>query len=558
MILPINVSEADFKKALAKFEKALGKAWVFSKEDDLALYRDAYSPQWDDEDEPIPSLALAPKSTEEVQAIVKIANEFKIPLFPISTGKNLGYGSCAPQRRGDVVVDLKRMNKIIEVDDKRNFCIVEPGVSYFDLYEYVEKNNLNVFLDIPDPGWGSPVGNALDHGWGYSYGMYRDHFGSHCGMEVVLANGEVMRTAMGALPGAKTFAENKYGYGPYVDGLFSQSNFGIVTKMGFWMMPKPEYYLLLSLTMPNRDDLIPAVEILNYLEDSFIVGWPLYRSPLNPPHGKKMDPELEGYLTSKGGLPDLAKIQNYALKKKIPYWQIDIPIYGCKETCYANMNYIKERFKVVSGAKIEKVQEFALPLSLEQKKQIKHKVSLGIPNMEIFWLSTRGESRAPSDGHVWFSPIIPRDGRELLKCQDAYIKMFHDLGMKSPITPFAHPRSWMYRAFCFMLGFENSRTDKTHNLKMRQAYRTMVKVAADNGWGDYRAAPTFQDDVMGAYSFNNHALRRFSEQLKDCIDPNGILAPGRGGIWGKAHANERFANNKRDEKALKALKGEKK
>ena len=84
-------------------------------------------------------MALAPKNVEEVQAIVKIANEYKIPLFPISTGKNLGYGSCVPQQRGQVVVDLKRMNKIIEVNDKRNFCIVKSCVSYFDLYEYVEK-----------------------------------------------------------------------------------------------------------------------------------------------------------------------------------------------------------------------------------------------------------------------------------------------------------------------------------------------------------------------------------------------------------------------------------
>lgn len=111
MILPINVKESDFKAAIAKFEAVLGKEWVFKSEEDLNLYRDAYSPQWDDEDEPIPSLALAPKNVEEVQAIVKIANEYKIPLFPISTGKNLGYGSCAPQQRGQVVVDLKRMNK---------------------------------------------------------------------------------------------------------------------------------------------------------------------------------------------------------------------------------------------------------------------------------------------------------------------------------------------------------------------------------------------------------------------------------------------------------------
>lgn len=542
MILPNGVSVENFKKAVKKFKEIVGEDNVIDNQKDIYLYRDAYSPEWDEETEPIPSLAITPKTAEEVSKIVKVANEFKTPLFPISTGKNLGYGSSAPNNRGDIVIDLKRMNKIIEVDDKRNFCILEPGVSYFDFYKYCEDNNLNVFMDMPDPGWGSPVGNALDHGWGYTYGMYRDHFGAHCGMEVVLANGEIMRTGMGALPGAKTFAENKYGYGVYLDGLFAQSNFGIVTKMGFWLMPKPEYYALYSLEAKKRDDLIKIVEILNYLEDSFIIGWPLYRSPLNPPHGKEMNAELKSYLTSNGGKPDLEKIQNYALKNKIPYWQIDIPIYGNKESVKANANYIKSRFDEVEGSNFKLVQEFSLPLSKDDIAKMKHKISLGIPNMEIFWLSTRGESLEPQDGHVWFSPIIPRDGKELLKCQEVYIDVFHELGMPSPITPFSHPRSWMYRAFCFMLNFGNSRTDIEHNKNLRKAYRKMIEVAAENGWGDYRAAPTFQDDVYNVYSFNNHILKRFTQELKDAIDPNGIIAPGRGGIWPK------HLRGKKDEK----------
>jgi 4-cresol dehydrogenase (hydroxylating) len=540
MILPHNVNEKDFLNAIKEFEKIVGKEWVFKEEEDINLYRDAYSPCWDEPQEPIPSLAVAPKEVEEVQEIVKIANKYKIAIFPISTGKNLGYGSSAPNNRGDVVIDLKRMNKIIEVNDKRNFCILEPGVSYFDLYEYCEKNNLNVMMDMPDPGWGSPVGNSLDHGWGYMYGQYRDHFGAHCGMEVVLPNGELMRTAMGALPGSKTFAENKYGYGPYVDGLFSQSNFGIVTKMGFWMMPKPEHYTLAVLTVPKRDDLIPLVEIMNYLEDSSIIGWPLYRSPLNPEYGKAMNPELKSYLTSKNGKPDIDKIQDYALRNKIPYWKIDIPIYGNKDSVEANVNYIKQRFsKAIDGAEIEVIEDYDLPLTKEQKKSLKHKVTLGIPNLEIFWLSTRGENFAPKDGHVWFSPIIPRDGKELLKCQEIYIDTFHELGMESMITPFSHPRTWMYRAFCFMIGFANSREDKEINEKMRNVYNTMVKVAAKHGWGDYRAGPVFQDAVSGVYNFNDSILKRFAEQLKDTIDPNGIIAPGRGGIWPKRLRGEK-------------------
>lgn len=67
-----------------------------------------------------------------------------------------------------------------------------------------------------------------------------DHFGMHCGMEIVLPNGEVVRTGMGALPdsentshgSANTWQLFPYGFGPYHDGIFTQSNYGIVTKMG--------------------------------------------------------------------------------------------------------------------------------------------------------------------------------------------------------------------------------------------------------------------------------------------------------------------------------------
>lgn len=57
-----------------------------------------------------------------------------------------------------------------------------------------------------------------------------DHFGNHCGMEIVLANGELMRTGTDAMPGSKTGQLYPYAFGPSPDGLFSQSNFGIVSE----------------------------------------------------------------------------------------------------------------------------------------------------------------------------------------------------------------------------------------------------------------------------------------------------------------------------------------
>jgi FAD binding domain len=96
MAVPPGVSERNFQRALERFAAVVGEDWVFTSDADVALYRDAYSPLVGEQDEKVASAAIAPDSTDEVQAIVRIANEYRIPLYPISTGRNLGYGGAAP------------------------------------------------------------------------------------------------------------------------------------------------------------------------------------------------------------------------------------------------------------------------------------------------------------------------------------------------------------------------------------------------------------------------------------------------------------------------------
>ena len=64
-----------------------------------------------------------------------------------------------------------------------------------------------------------------------------------------------------------------------------------------------------------------------------------------------------------------------------------------------------------------------------------------------------------------------------------------------------------------------------------QAFRELLKIGAEHGWGEYRTHSIFQDQAMGIYSYNRNSLLRLNETLKDAIDPNGILSPGRYGIW---------------------------
>jgi (+)-pinoresinol hydroxylase len=73
--------------------------------------------------------------------------------------------------------------------------------------------------------------------------------------------------------------------------------------------------------------------------------------------------------------------------------------------------------------------------------------------------------------------------------------------------------------------------------------KRLVQIAGEHGWGEYRTPPAFYDAIMSEYSFNNHALLRFHETIKDAVDPNGILSAGRYGIWPK-HLRDAKAGQK--------------
>lgn len=97
------------------------------------------------------------------------------------------------------------MNKILDISAEDYTCLVEPGVSFYGLYEALKERKLDqhMWVDTPDLGGGSIIGNTVDRGVGYT--PYGDHWACHSGMEVVLPTGEVIRTGMGGLPGNNTW-----------------------------------------------------------------------------------------------------------------------------------------------------------------------------------------------------------------------------------------------------------------------------------------------------------------------------------------------------------------
>ena len=202
---------------------------------------------------------LRPVSTDEVLKIVAIANRYKVPVHPVSLGRNWGLGSSVPVRDGMVVVELGRMNAIREVNVKHHYAVIEPGVTQRQLYEYIRDNKLPLVMNVTGAaGATSLIGNAMERGIGY----FASRAEALTGLEVVLGNGTILKTGFGHFEDAQAKYIYKFGIGPFLDGLFSQSNFGIVTSAAVDLMPKRDAHMAVIARISDPEKLAAFVDAI--------------------------------------------------------------------------------------------------------------------------------------------------------------------------------------------------------------------------------------------------------------------------------------------------------
>lgn len=482
---------------------------------------------------------IRPANRDEVQQAVRIANRFGVPVYPVASGKNWGYGSRAPVHDG-VLLDLSRLNRIVAFDEDLANVTLEPGVTQRQLHEFLRERGSKLWMDStgasPDC---SIVGNTMERGFGHT--PLGDHAGNACGFEVVLPSGECIETGFSRFEGSKTGPLSRWGVGPSLDGLFSQSNFGIVTRMSVWLMPAPEHFEAFFFVCKQEDGLAAIVDALRPLRLNGTL-----RSTIHIGNDYKVItattrfPWSEESASSPLGPEAMARLRKTL---SIGYWQGSGGLYGTR----AQVKEAKRQVRRALKGKVDRLQfvndrlvglmgRFATPFRMVTGWDISKTLSLlepvynlmkGVPTESTLGSTYWRKREAPLKGAdpdrdgcglLWCSPVVPSTGKDVREATTLATKVVLEHGFEPQMSlSLATERS----AIC-VTTISYDRHVAGEDARALACYRALTVALLERGYPPYRLNIRSMD-----YAHGGQAYDAVVKGLKDALDPRGILAPGR-------------------------------
>jgi len=257
----------DVYKSLAEI---VGEEYVSNRKEELYIY--SRDPGMMEPHEP--DYVVMPKTAEEVQKIVKLANKEKIPIVPV--GGSMSLSGLVIPHRGGIVLDLKRMDRVLEVNEESRYVVVEAGMTQGKLKAYLERHHPDLRHSIPDaPPSATVVGNIVIHGQGRLTQQYGFNSDMVTGLEVVLPTGEVCKI------GSCSVSPHWFSLAPLPDlaGLFLGwfGTTGVITKLGLRLYPKKKIRDIEMFVVEDPNlvpDVIHRVTHTEMTEDIFIGAQP--------------------------------------------------------------------------------------------------------------------------------------------------------------------------------------------------------------------------------------------------------------------------------------------
>ncbi len=478
--------------------------------------------------------SVMPASTAEVQKLILLANEYKIPLYPVSQGKNIGLGSRLPVSEQAVLVSLEKMNKIIEVDEHFGVAIIEPGVTQRQLSQYLESKQSKYFIDVTGaPADTSVIGNILDKGVAYNTLRFR----TVIDFQIVLGTGEILNTGYSHYKSTPLAHVSGYAPGPDMTGLFIQSNFGIVTSAAIKLNPKTEKHIAFTLSLNDPDRIGELIEKVKDLKQQKVIHGIAHignrlRSKIS------LAPMVYRYLQSIGQPVSRQKAEEI-LESFLPgSWSLVASVSGPAEIVKASKKVIVKELKEFGKISFLDENKFKLAGTLSKLLGMKKLniylnsispligLTFGRPTDEalhsIYWPQA-DENPLWKDpdkaryGFIYIVPVVPLRKKEINQTLSVIkqIENQYDLLIAVTLNPLDAYVLEGVVSFDFKLDDEQDR-EKAH-----AAARKMIQEFVNIGIIPYRVDIENFDLIVD----ENDLYWQKIKELKRVFDPNNIIAP---------------------------------
>ena len=434
----------------------------------------------------LPDYVVMVTTVEQIQGIMKLANREKIPVVPFTAGTNIG-GLCIPER-GGILLDLKRMNKIIRIDDESHYAVIEPGVSHAQLATELYKYNLRWSWPVGPPS-ASSSSCAISHGIGGLSGRYGLNSEEITSMEVVLPTGELVRVGSCAI---QEDAWHSVLPLPQLDGLFKGwlGSSGVVTKIGLRVHPIPPVLKVFTVSTQNIEDMVSyMVNLGNYeiCDDLTAVSWWLAQVPIPSPYIPKPD---------------------------------DAPEWFCFGTTFSWTEKEKEAREEIWEMALSEEQKKGTSIQYAEYPEEALKARTQLPSQIVG--STKNYTKMAGGGISWPGTFTPVNKWAPVYNKWKKILIDHDLSPSVRVTNYRGVHYGMLRA---MIPFNKKSPEATENA--RKAIVECLKVDLDVGGIPYKPPVDFAAEIN---SRAHPGYLSLLKRVKKMLDPNDIMNSGKLGI----------------------------
>lgn len=491
------------------------------------------------------SAALCIAEPDLVAPVLHIARRHGVPVYPISTGNNWGYGTAMPTAEDCVLLDLSTMNRIRHFDPDFGVVTVEPGVTQGQLAAFLDAGGHDFM--VPATGAGpncSLLGNALERGYGIT--PHADHFAAVTDLEATLADGTHYRGPMRELGSDDLARLFRWGIGPHAMGLFSQGSFGVVTSVTIVLARRPEC-LRVGLFGLKEDTLLePTVDAVRRV----LTRLPGVVGGLNLMNRHRVLAMTAPYPFDRlgpDGLMPAALLQEMGRQYQIQPWTGFVALFGTRRVVAAAQHEIRmqlrglaTRLLFISPTGADRIAQVARWCPGAMGRRLERTAATLASSLELvggrpnetalplaYWrqrVVQPARDRNPGRdgcGLMWYAPLVPMRSRQVRE----FVRMVQDLLPRHGLEPLVTFTSLGDRLFDSTVPLLFDRSDSASVAAARQCFLALFEAGRTIGCLPYRLGADQQALILPGPT----DPIRLTDRLRAAIDPQGIVAPGRYG-----------------------------